>query len=160
MIYSYNSRAKEWVRHGWADFKAIDLFLASDNVTQQMEEVYNTPGEFYPVRDSCNYEGDPKDGCIYTEGIYYLTEVDATSDSLNVVIFNNGSAVVDRTFPTSAKRQMSVRDLDCNHLTLVCMSSFKVGASVLKSAISLMEPGIPIRKRVTLLNILVVFASV
>lgn len=28
-------------------------------------------GLFYPTRDRCNQKGDPKEGCLYTEAMYY-----------------------------------------------------------------------------------------
>ena len=36
-----------------------------------MDAVPETTGKYYPVRDSCDKDGDPAEKCVYTQALFY-----------------------------------------------------------------------------------------
>ena len=36
-----------------------------------MDAVTETTGKYYPVRDSCDKDGDPAEKCVYTQALFY-----------------------------------------------------------------------------------------
>ena len=37
--------------------------------------ISQTTGLYYPTRDSCKQKGDPKEGCLTTEAMYYDEDI-------------------------------------------------------------------------------------
>ena len=84
-----------------------------------MMPVRNTTGHLYPIRDSCNRNGDPEEGCVYTDALFYNTNLQFTNDSLHVTLSHYHSTVVNDTIPPVLIKRIGVHELDCDHNTFV-----------------------------------------
>ena len=51
-----------------------------------MMPVRNTTGHLYPIRDSCNRNGDPEEGCVYTDALFYNTTIPFMSLYLIIIL--------------------------------------------------------------------------
>ena len=61
--------------------------FAMNNTLLEMKRDIN--GKYYPIRDTCRRIFDPKDGCVYTEALYYQTMIE--SDFVNNITVNLSS---------------------------------------------------------------------
>ena len=94
----YNRRAQVWVDQGMNSFQGAH-FAVNDTTLEMKRDI---GGEYYPVRDSCDGLLDPKEGCVYTEALYYQTIIENTAENEVTVNFsseemNIGSVTVNST---------------------------------------------------------------
>lgn len=106
----YNYRAKEWVEHGIESFKNVTFKLNNIIVLSENTE---RSGSFYPVRDTCDMEGDPKEHCIFTDALFYNTTI-RLSSNYDVIITNENSVIIDEMYPREKVDVLSRTALNCD----------------------------------------------
>ena len=111
MRLRYNNRAKEWVENGLETFEGQEFKLNDKFMSENREK----SGEYYPVRDSCDKDGDPAEKCILTDALFYqgLISVTVYDSYVSVVIMNNSSSVVGEQYPLSKTSYLSRSALGC-----------------------------------------------
>ena len=91
------------------EFKDIEFVFNNSTV---MSAVTETPGKYYPVRDSCEKEGDPEEKCYTTQAMYYETVI-PVGDVVSVYISQNGENLFEQSFPISQEYRYYRSDLYC-----------------------------------------------
>lgn len=109
IICRYNSRAKEWVESGINEFK--DLTFTTNGVA--MAPSTETSGKYYPVRDSCEKDGDPEDKCVYTQAYYYQSYIPVSSGFVTASVFGNTSSIVNQQYESMHTEVYSESQLGC-----------------------------------------------
>ena len=112
MRLRYNNRAKEWVENGLETFEGQEFKLNDKFMSENREK----SGEYYPVRDSCDKDGDPAEKCILTDALFYQGYVPVTvyDTFVSVMIMsNNSSSVVGEQYPLSKTSYLSRSALGC-----------------------------------------------
>ena len=84
---------------------------------KEMDPVTTSTGVFYPVRDSCNRDGDPEEGCVYTSALYYKVDIPFSNSSLPFTLSHDKSLIVEDTLIPVVERKLYVHDLNCDHDT-------------------------------------------
>lgn len=108
--HRYNSRAKEWVENGLESFKGQSFTLNDD---KEMTVNQETSGKYYPVRDSCDKEGDPSEKCVLTDALFYQGYADVEKDSVSIKITNMDNTIVNQAFARTVTSYLSKSDLGC-----------------------------------------------
>ena len=79
-----------------------------------MDAVPETTGKYYPVRDSCDKDGDPAEKCVYTQALFYQTYVSASSGPVNVKVSANSSTFVNQQYESQRTNIYTRADLGCD----------------------------------------------
>ena len=79
-----------------------------------MDAVTETTGKYYPVRDSCDKDGDPAEKCVYTQALFYQTYVSTSSDPVNVKVSANSSTFVNQQYESQRSNIYTRADLGCD----------------------------------------------
>ena len=118
----YNSRAKIWIDNGIDFFRGVSFYI--DNLGNKAEAVSKTSGNYYPVRDSCKKDGDPEEGCLTTDALYYRGEIPTPSSSYAhvVILGSSNETIVDGKYETSQVKTYSPSQLGCQKDTSKCRS--------------------------------------
>ena len=74
-------------------------------------------GLFYPTRDRCNQQGDPKEGCLYTEAMYYDEDILWMEKGNYFTIEDSEGNVIRKETDLSGSLNYtrSARELGCRH---------------------------------------------
>ena len=75
-----------------------------------MPQTTATDGEYYPVRDSCKYDGDPAEGCYLTKAANALV---LNQKSEVVVLGRNRSQVARVAFKKDVAYVLDKNELEC-----------------------------------------------
>lgn len=113
----YNKRAMEWNTTGLKEFEGMHILAKVPNHQKEMEPITTSTGAFYPVRDSCNRDGDPEEGCVYTPALYYKVDIPYSNTSLPFTLSQGKSSIVEDTLIPVIERKLYVHDLNCDHDT-------------------------------------------
>ena len=70
-------------------------------------------GSYYPVRDSCDKEGDPSEKCILTDALFYQGHIPVEKDNVNVKITNKDIQIVNQAYAKTVTSYLSKSDLGC-----------------------------------------------
>ena len=65
----------DWVNGGRDEFGKLNFTLHDTAGNVKYREIDQTTGIYYPVRDLCKEKKDPKEGCTYTEALYYDEDI-------------------------------------------------------------------------------------
>ena len=65
----------DWVNGGRDEFGNLNFTLHDSAGNVKYREIVQTTGIYYPVRDLCKEKKDPKEGCTYTEALYYDEDI-------------------------------------------------------------------------------------
>ena len=79
-----------------------------------MDAVPETTGKYYPVRDSCDKDGDPAEKCVYTQALFYQTYVSASNGPVNVKVSANSSTFVNQQYESQRTNIYTRADLGCD----------------------------------------------
>ena len=79
-----------------------------------MNAVTETTGKYYPVRDSCDKDGDPAEKCVYTQALFYQTYASASSGPVNVKVSANSSTFVNQQYESQRTNIYTRADLGCD----------------------------------------------
>ena len=79
-----------------------------------MDAVPETTGKYYPVRDSCDKDGDPAEKCVYTQALFYQTYVSVSSGPVNVKVSANSSTFVNQQYESQRTNIYTRADLGCD----------------------------------------------
>ena len=79
-----------------------------------MDAVTEATGKYYPVRDSCDKDGDPAEKCVYTQALFYQTYVSASSGPVNVKVSANSSTFVNQQYESQRTNIYTRADLGCD----------------------------------------------
>ena len=63
-----------------------------------MDKKTTTDGNYYPIRDKCNQNGDPKEGCITTPALFYQTMIES-NDKVNIILKHNDHIILSESYP-------------------------------------------------------------
>ena len=110
-----------------------------------------TPGQYYPVRDSCKKKDDPTEGCMTTEGFFYkgYKEISPVSSSVTISVESSGNSIVSKTYDTTKTYHYSPSDLGCSKDTYsFSISLFIIVQNVLQSVQAKEANGVLIVKNV------------
>ena len=112
LIVRYNRRASEWV-NGGMDFYKNATFTINKVIAGNDTE---TPGQYYPVRDSCKKKDDPTEGCMTTEGFFYKgsKEISPVSSSVTISIESSGNSIINKSYDTIKTYYYYPSDLGCS----------------------------------------------
>lgn len=110
-LYRYNRRAKEWVEGGIAEFENLEFTVNDSN---SMIPDTSVDGKFYPVRDSCDKEGDPAEKCLTTAALHYKSTIEKSGDSVYVKINLGETNIVEEAYPYIKEEVYTSSDLNCH----------------------------------------------
>ena len=148
LIVRYNRRAGEWVNGGMDFYKNATFTVNKVKAVPDTE----TPGEYYPVRDSCKKKNDPTEGCMTTEGYFYKASKNISSIITSTVTINvesSGNSIVSKTYDTTKTYHYSPSDLGCSKDTYsFSISLFIIVQNVLQSVQAKEANGVLIVKNV------------
>lgn len=118
----YNARAKIWKETGLNSFKNISFYLA--NKSNKFEPVTATSGQYYPTRDSCKKDGDPAEGCLTTDALYYRFSAKLSSAATTRVIVYGptNELIVDDEYKNGYVNTYTASQLDCKDDLSKCYS--------------------------------------
>ena len=82
-----------------------------------------TSGKYYPVRDSCDKDGDPAEKCVYTEALYYNKIIPLTSGTTTSInIASGGETLVSREYENEYTEVYTPSELNCREEESRCYS--------------------------------------
>ena len=118
----YNARAKIWKETGLNSFKNISFYLA--NKSNKFEPVTATSGQYYPTRDSCEKDGDPAEGCLTTDALYYRfsAKLPSTTTTRVIVYGPTNELIVDDEYKNGYVNTYTASQLDCKDDLSKCYS--------------------------------------
>ena len=119
----YNTRAKIWKETGLNSFKNTQFYLAS--TSNKLEPVTTTSGKYYPVRDACQKDGDPEEGCLTTEALYYRISASLPEYTTTRVILLGPSEelIADDTYQNSYVKTYNTIELECDDDKSKCLAA-------------------------------------
>ena len=79
-----------------------------------MDAVTETIGKYYPVRDSCDKDGDPAEKCVYTQALFYQSYVSASSGPVSIEVSANSSSFVNQQYESQRTNIYTRADLGCD----------------------------------------------
>lgn len=79
-----------------------------------MDAVTETTGKYYPVRDSCDKDGDPAEKCVYTQALFYQSYTFISNGPVNVKVSANSSTFVNQQYETQQTNIYTRADLGCD----------------------------------------------
>ena len=79
-----------------------------------MDAVTETTGKYYPVRDSCDKDGETVGKCVYTQALFYQSYVSASSSSFSLELAANSSSFVNQQYESQRTIIYSQSDLRCD----------------------------------------------
>lgn len=77
-----------------------------------MEKVTTTNGNYYPIRDECKQVGDPKEGCMTTNALYYETKLTA-DEKVNIMLKHEDHIIFTQTYPQHIEYVYDIFELGC-----------------------------------------------
>ena len=105
----YNQRIQQYIDQ-LPVLQTLNFFL--DNQTLTMHETPKV--DYYPLADSCEKEGDPEGGCMFSSSMYYATNISLAQDVVKVNLYtSNYTLLVSDEIPTEYSRQYTMNLLDC-----------------------------------------------
>ena len=86
--------------------------------------VTTTSGKYYPTRDSCKKDGDPAEGCLTTDALYYRFSASLpASTTTRVIVYGPANElIVDGEYRNSYVDTYTASQLDCDDDTSKCPS--------------------------------------
>ena len=122
LIERYNARAKIWKESGLNSFKDRKFYLTSHVTT--FSPVTTTSGQYYPVRDSCKKDGDPAEGCLTTDALYYrATTTVSPSLTTKIAVYGpSNEQIVNNEYKNSYVNTYSASQLSCKDDISKCYS--------------------------------------
>lgn len=107
----------QWTTKGLKEYNGLHINVFTNFNNEELVPFRNTTGHLYPIRDSCSHDGDPEEGCIYTDALFYKTNLQFVNDSFHVTLSHHNSVIVNDTVSPVLVKRVSVRELDCDHNT-------------------------------------------
>ena len=89
-----------------ADFQGAH-FTVNNTLLQMKKDI---DGKYYPIRDSCNKFLDPKEGCVYTDALYYQAMIESGGGGDDIITVNVLSEGINLKSITTV---FGYRDLYC-----------------------------------------------
>ncbi|KAK8795500.1 hypothetical protein WA158_000157 [Blastocystis sp. Blastoise] len=86
LITKYNEVATLWNSVGYPKFKEASFHLSIDEKPYELQHLIDEHGYNWPVRDSCEIENDPKEGCVSAKSDIILNK--------SIVLKNNSQIVL------------------------------------------------------------------
>ena len=122
---SYNERAQIWKDSGLESFKNISFYL--DESERALYPVSSTSGKYYPVRDKCQKDGDPEEGCVLTGAYYYKTTATLpVSSTASFSIYGPSKELISKaSYDSTQTTHYTASQLDCSDDTSTCSSKCK-----------------------------------
>ena len=119
---SYNERAQIWKDSGLESFKNISFYL--DDSESALYPVSSTSGKYYPVRDKCQKDGDPEEGCVLTGAYYYKTTATlAVSSTASFSIYGPSKELIsEASYDSTQTTYYTASQLDCSDNLSECSS--------------------------------------
>ena len=95
-------------------FRNASFYL--NDISSKFDVNSETSGNYYPVRDSCNKDDDPEEGCLSTDALYYeLSLVLPSTPYVRVAILGDSSeSVVDEEYIASFREVLTPSDINCD----------------------------------------------
>ena len=79
-----------------------------------MDAVPETTGKYYPVRDSCDKDGDPAEKCVYTQALFYQSYASVSSGPVSIEVSANSSSFVNQQYESQRTNIYTRADLGCD----------------------------------------------
>ena len=119
---SYNERAQIWKDSGLESFKNISFYL--DESESALYPVSSTSGKYYPVRDKCQKDGDPEEGCVLTGAYYYKTTATLpVSSTASFSIYGPSKELIsEASYDSTQTTYYTASQLDCSDNLSECSS--------------------------------------
>lgn len=133
---SYNKAAGPWVKEGREEFMGLTFNLTDSSGETNYKSISTKSGLFYPTRDRCNQKGDPKDGCLYTEAMYYDEDILWMERGNYFTIEDSDGNVIrkETNMSGSLNYTRSARELGCGH-HVYCLVFLSIIEILVKSAV-------------------------
>lgn len=78
-----------------------------------MDKKTTTDGNYYPIRDKCNQNGDPKEGCITTPALFYQTMIES-NDKVNIILKHNDHIILSESYPRHIEYVYNILNFGCS----------------------------------------------
>lgn len=85
--------------------------------TYEFNECTETFGENYPIREVCNKEGDPSNGCLTADAFHYRANIPyPQSDEVTIQVMNSqsGTLIFNSTYTLRTERSEEWDTMDCD----------------------------------------------
>ena len=79
-----------------------------------MDAVTETTGKYYPVRDSCDKDGETVGKCVYTQALFYQSYVSVSSGFVSIELEANSSTFVNQQYESQRTNIYTRADLGCD----------------------------------------------
>ena len=103
-------------------FRNASFYL--NDISSTFDPSSRTSGKYYPVRDSCKKDGDPEEGCLTTDALYYqLSAVLPSTPYVRVVILGSSNeTIVNERYRASFTETLTPSDINCDDDLSECRS--------------------------------------
>ena len=105
------------MNEGREEFMDLTFNLTDSSGETHYKAISAKSGLFYPTRDRCNQKGDPKEGCLYTEAMYYDEDILWMEKGNYFTIEDSEGNVIRKETDLSGSLNYtrSARELGCRH---------------------------------------------
>lgn len=113
----YNSAVTEWVNGGRDEFGNLNFTLLDTAGTVTYREIDQKSGIYYPVRDLCKEKKDPKEGCTYTDALYYDEDIPWMTKHNHFTIWSPDGSIIrqEAELTGSLNYTRDAKQLGCKH---------------------------------------------
>lgn len=112
MIGRYNERSTDWNNYGIDLFRNALLRVQYNNENYSLFTSEEADGPNYPLRDSCDYIGDP--GCVETKVFYYYTTIPVYNNTdVPLVLFSGSRLLMNTTLHYVEDSALTKKELGC-----------------------------------------------
>ena len=112
LIGRYNERSTDWNNYGIDLFRNALLRVQYNNENYSLFTSEEADGPNYPLRDSCDYIGDP--GCVETKVFYYYTTIPVYNNTdVPLVLFSGSRLLMNTTLHYVEDSALTKKELGC-----------------------------------------------
>lgn len=105
-IFRYNRRAKLYQEQGLPLIQNLTVVVSVNEESYHLDLVSQKPSPLFPTYDSCDKEGDPKEGCLKIESLYFNTSIPVKTDTLDLYLFDSiHEDVFNATIPVESSKK-------------------------------------------------------
>ena len=105
-IFRYNKRAKLYREQGLPIIRNLSVGVSVNEESYQLDLVSQNPSPLFPTYDSCDKEGDPTEGCLKMESVYFNTSIPIKTDTLDLYLFDSiHDDIYNATVPVESSKK-------------------------------------------------------
>lgn len=105
---------QDWLNGGKEEFDNLFFNMTDSSGIEHFHSVTESDGLYYPVRDTCNLKGDPKDGCLSADVLYYDEDIlFMLHDNYFTIYDKDDNVLVDRRLDGFAVHSYTAKEVGC-----------------------------------------------